>query len=73
MWISSLFNLIGIISSVQFLLIFSLSAVLMLFLTVCVFLNFRLGKPFVLPFSLFALGLQPQAPISSYAYDLDAP
>ena len=40
--------------SVQFLLIFSLSAVLMLFLTVSVFLIFRLGKPVVLPFSLFA-------------------
>ena len=29
---------------------FSLSAVLMLFLTVCIFLIFRLGKPVVLPF-----------------------
>ena len=66
-------DLIVVISSVQFQLIFSLSAVLMLFLTVCVFLIFRLGKPIVLPFSLFALGLQPQIPISGYAYDLDAP
>ena len=36
-------DLIVVISSVQFQLIFSLSAVLMLFLTVCVFLIFRLG------------------------------
>ena len=40
---SSMFNLIADISLVQFLLTFSLSAVLMLFLTVCVFLIFRLG------------------------------
>ena len=45
-------DLIVVISSVQ--LMFSLSAVLMLFLTVCVFLIFCLGKPVVLPFSLFA-------------------
>ena len=45
-------DLIAVISSVQFLLIFSLSDVLILFLTVCVFLIFRLGKPVVLPFSL---------------------
>ena len=44
-------DLIAVISSVQFLLTFSLSAVI---LTVCVFLIFRLGKPVVLPFSLFA-------------------
>ena len=56
MWISSMLDLSAVISSVQFLLIFSLSAVLMLFLTVCVFLIFRLGKPVVLPFSLFACG-----------------
>ena len=66
-------ELIAVISSVQFLLIFSLSAVLMLFLTVCVFLIFRLGKPVVLPFSLFAQGLQPQVPISGYAIDQNAP
>ena len=54
MWLSSMFNLIAVIRSVQFLLIFSLSAVLLLFLTVCVFLIFRLGRPFVVPFSLFA-------------------
>ena len=54
MWMSSMLDLIEVIFSVQFLLIFSLSAVLMLFLTVCVFLIFRLGKPVVLPFSLFA-------------------
>ena len=47
-------TLIAVIFSVQFLLIFSLSAVLMLFLTVCVFLNSRLGKLAGLPFSLFA-------------------
>ena len=51
---SRMFNLIAVIRSVQFLLIFSLSAVLLLFLTVCVFLIFRLGRPFVVPFSLFA-------------------
>ena len=34
-------DLIEVIFSLQFLLIFSLSAVLMLFLTVCVFLIFR--------------------------------
>ena len=56
--------LIVVISSVQFLLIFSLSAVFMFFLTVCEFLIFRLGKPVGLPFSLFAYGLQPQVPIS---------
>ena len=50
MCMSSIFDLIAVISSVQFLLTFSLSAVLILFLTVCVFLSFRLGKPFVLPF-----------------------
>ena len=49
-----MFNLSAVISSVQFLLTFSLSAVLMLFLTVFVFLIFRLGKTFILPFSLFA-------------------
>ena len=54
MWMSSMLNLIAVISSVQFLLISSLSAVLMLFLTVCVFLIFHLGKPVVLAFSLFA-------------------
>ena len=54
MWMSSMLDLIAVISSVQFLLIFSLSDVLILFLTVCVFLIFRLGKPVVLPFSLFA-------------------
>ena len=51
---SSMFDLIVVISSVQFLLTFSLSAVLMLFFTVCIFLMFRFGKPFVLLFSLFA-------------------
>ena len=45
MWMSSMLDLIEDIFSVQFLLTFSLSAVLMLFLTVCVFLIFRLGKP----------------------------
>ena len=54
MWMSSMLYLIADISSVQFLLTFSLSAVLMLFLTVCVFIIFRLGKPVVLLFSLFA-------------------
>ena len=54
MWMSSMLDLIAVISSVQFLLTFSLSVVLMLFLTVCVFLIFRLGKPVVLPFLLFA-------------------
>ena len=54
MWMSSMLDLIAVISSVQILLIFSLSAVLMLFLTVCVFHIFCLGKPVVLPFSLFA-------------------
>ena len=54
MWMSSMLDLSAGISSVQFLLIFSLSVVLMLFLTVCVFLIFRLGKSVVLPFSLFA-------------------
>ena len=43
MWMSSLLDLIAVISSVQFLLTFSLSTVLMLFLTVCVFLIFPLG------------------------------
>ena len=52
MWMSSMLDLIEVIDSVQFLLIFSLSVVLMLFLTVCVFLIFRLGKPVVLPVSL---------------------
>ena len=49
---SSMLDLIAVISSVQFLLIFSLSAVLMLFFTVCAFFIFHLGKPVVLPFSL---------------------
>ena len=53
MWMYSMFNLIAVISSVQFLLIFSISAVLMLFLTVCVFLIFRLGKPVFLAFFAF--------------------
>ena len=54
MWLSFMFNLIAVIRSVQFLLTFSLSAVLLLFLTVCLFLIFLLGGPFVVPFSLFA-------------------
>ena len=52
MWMSSMLDLIEVIFSVQFLLIFNLSAYVIL--TVCVFLIFRLGKPVVLPFSLFA-------------------
>ena len=54
MRMSSLLDLIAVISSVQFLLIFSLSAVLTLLLTVCVFLIFRLGKTvvFIIRFSL---------------------
>ena len=55
MWMSSMLDLIAVFSSVQFLLIFSLSAVLMLFLTVCVFLIFRLGKPISLAFFAFRL------------------
>ena len=62
MWMSSMFHLIAVISSVQFLLIFSLSAVLMLFLTVCVFLIFRLGKPVVLPFYAFRLRVTATGP-----------
>ena len=42
MWMSSMLDLIVVISSVQFLLMFSLSAGLMLFLTVCVCLIFLL-------------------------------
>ena len=36
MWMTSMFDLIAVVSSVQFLLTFSLSAVLMLFLTFCI-------------------------------------
>ena len=62
MWMSSMLYLIADISSVQFLLTFSLSAVLMLFLTVCVFIIFRLGKPVVLPFSPFRLRVTATVP-----------
>ena len=64
---SSMSDLIAVISSVQFLLTISLSAVLKLFFTVCVLLKFRLGKPFACHFRCSF-----KFPISGYAYDLDA-